>query len=232
MEPPLSGGENPAHIGQIDLEAEQLYAALDGLPWASFAMTLDQRIVYWGPGAREALGYAPGTVLGRRCAEVPSGLDRYGLTADCAEGCSCIRSARVGMVSSSVLMEMRCSWGELKRVEVMPVALAPVGALGRVLVYLLDVGRGEDVSVGPSWALSSLPTGAGAEAGEIWLTPREMDVLRLVALGWSNEHVAHELEISLHTVRSHVANIRGKLDAVDRFEAVMAALRLGILELR
>ena len=136
------------------------------------------------------------------------------------------------MVSSSLLMEMRCSWGELKRVEVMPVALAPVGALGRVLVYLLDVGRGEDVSVGPSWALSSLPTGAGAEVGEIWLTPREMDVLRLVALGWSNEHVAKELEISLHTVRSHVANIRGKLDAVDRFEAVMAALRLGILELR
>jgi ATP/maltotriose-dependent transcriptional regulator MalT len=52
-------------------------------------------------------------------------------------------------------------------------------------------------------------SGAGAEAGEIWLTPREMDVLRLVALGWSNEHVAKELEISLHTVRSHVANIRG-----------------------
>ncbi len=57
-------------------------------------------------------------------------------------------------------------------------------------------------------------------------------MLRLVALGWSNEHVAKELKISLHTVRSHVANIRGKLDAVDRFEAVMAALRLGILELR
>ena len=57
-------------------------------------------------------------------------------------------------------------------------------------------------------------------------------MLRLVALGWSNDHVAKELKISLHTVRSHVANIRGKLDAVDRFEAVMAALRLGILELR
>ena len=77
-----------------------------------------------------------------------------------------------------------------------------------------------------------MPTGAGAEAGEIWLTPQEMDVLRLVALGWSNEHVAKELKISLHTVRSHVANIRGKLDAVDRFEAVMVALRLDILEVR
>ena len=36
----------------------------------------------------------------------------------------------------------------------------------------------------------------------------------------------------MNTVRTHVANLRGKLDAVDRFEAVMAALRLGILDLR
>ena len=72
------------------------------------------------------------------------------------------------MVSSSMLMEMWCSWGELKRVEVIPVSLAPVRTLGRVPVYLLDVGRGEDISGGPSWALSALPTGVGADAGEIW----------------------------------------------------------------
>ena len=72
------------------------------------------------------------------------------------------------------------------------------------------------------------------------MTPRQMDVLRLVCQGWrqnvplgrSNEHIAEELEVSLHTVRSHVANLRGKLDAESRFEAVMGAVRLGILELR
>ena len=40
------------------------------------------------------------------------------------------------------------------------------------------------------------------------LTPREMEVLRLMALGWENEYIAAELEVTLHTVRSHVANLR------------------------
>ena len=220
------------HIGRIALEAEQLYAALDGLPWACFAMTLDQRIVYWGKGAREALGYAPGTVLGRRCSEVPSGLDRYGLTADCGEGCACLRYARVGMVPSPVSLEMRSAWGELKTIEVKPLAVAGVCSLGRVLVYLLDVGRREEVVVGPSWVVSAVASGVGAEAGEVSLTPREVEVLRLVALGWGNEFIAEELRVTVFTVRTHIANLRRKLGANDRFEAVMTALRLGILELR
>ena len=64
------------------------------------------------------------------------------------------------------------------------------------------------------------------------LTPREMDVLRLVALGWRNEYIADELGVTLNTVRAHVTNVRHKLDADSRYGAVMAALRLGILELR
>ena len=221
----------PCLVSSIALDTQLLYTALDGLPWRSFAMTLDQTIVYWGQGARELLGYAPGAVLGRRCADIPSGLDRYGLTADCAEGCACLRYARVGMVPSPVSLGIRCAWGELKSVQVMPVALAPVGSLGHLLVYLLDVRQSPDVNVGPGWILSAAPPGVGAEAGESVLTPREMDVLRLVALGWSNEHIADELGVALNTVRSHVVNLRRKLAADSRFEAVMAALRLGILEL-
>ena len=101
------------------------------------------------------------------------------------------------MVPSPVSLGIRCAWGELKSVRVMPVALAPVGALGRLLVYLLDVRQSPDVNVGPGWVLSAAPPGVGAEAGEAVLTPREMDVLRLVALGWSNEHIANELGVAL-----------------------------------
>ena len=50
-----------------------------------------------------------------------------------------------------------------------------------------------------------------------------------MALGWENEYIAAELEVTLHTVRSHVANLRRKLNAKSRFEAVMTATRLGIL---
>ena len=59
-----------------------------------------------------------------------------------------------------------------------------------------------------------------------------MDVLRLVALGWNNENIVEDLRVALNTVRTHVANLRRQLGANDRFEAAMATLRLGILELR
>ena len=86
--------------------------------------------------------------------------------------------------------------------------------------------------MGPGWILGSATTGTGVAGDENALTSREMDVLRLVALGWSNERISDELGVTLNTVRTHLANLRGKLGAETRLEAVMAGLRLGLLELR
>ena len=184
------------------------------------------------PRGEGAAGLPGGAVLGRRCADIPSGVNRYGLTADCAEGCACLRSARVGVVPSPMSLGMRCAWGEEKLIDVTPVALAQVETLGRVLVYLLDVGSGTGLPAAPGWLVSGAEAGIGAETAEVSLTPREMDVLRLMALAWRNDHIADELGVTLNTVRAHIVNLRGKLDAETRLEAVMSAVRLGILELR
>lgn len=61
------------------------------------------------------------------------------------------------------------------------------------------------------------------------LTPREMEVLRLVANGLPNKTIAHQLEISEHTVKFHVGSILTKLDASSRTEAVTIATRRGLL---
>ncbi|WP_279340417.1 ATP-binding protein [Sphaerisporangium perillae] len=61
------------------------------------------------------------------------------------------------------------------------------------------------------------------------LTPRELEVLRLVALGRSNRDIAGELFISAKTVSVHVSNILGKLGASTRGEAAAAAHRLALL---
>lgn len=61
------------------------------------------------------------------------------------------------------------------------------------------------------------------------LTPREIDVLRLVAGGRSNKRIADELGLSEATVRTHVSNILSKLGADDRTHAATEALRRGIL---
>ena len=62
------------------------------------------------------------------------------------------------------------------------------------------------------------------------LTPREREVLELIAQGLPNKAVAHELGIGLGTVKFHLARLMGKLGAQNRAEAVMEAAREGLLK--
>ena len=61
------------------------------------------------------------------------------------------------------------------------------------------------------------------------LTPREVDVVRLLSLGCSYSQVADRLGISEHTVKFHVASIMGKLNAASRTEAVTVGMRRGLV---
>ena len=63
------------------------------------------------------------------------------------------------------------------------------------------------------------------------LTPRETEVLALVAEGLSNKAIADQLGISDQTVKFHVSSISGKLGAVSRTDAVRRAVRHGLLVL-
>ena len=55
---------------------------------------------------------------------------------------------------------------------------------------------------------------------DVALTPRELDVLALIAEGASNKEIARKLGISVHTVKFHIASLLDKLDAEGRTEAV------------
>jgi DNA-binding CsgD family transcriptional regulator len=70
-----------------------------------------------------------------------------------------------------------------------------------------------------------------AEPSERDLTPRERDVLTLMAEGASNKLIAKRLGISVHTAKFHVGSILDKLDATGRTDAVAHAARLGVIEL-
>lgn len=63
------------------------------------------------------------------------------------------------------------------------------------------------------------------------LTPREAEVLALVAEGLSNKAIADQLGISDQTVKFHVASIAGKLGAANRTEAVRRAVQRGLIVL-
>jgi DNA-binding NarL/FixJ family response regulator len=61
------------------------------------------------------------------------------------------------------------------------------------------------------------------------LTPRELEVLQLLAEGLSNKAIAYQLDISEHTVKFHVNAIMNKLGAQSRTEAAVRATRLGLI---
>ena len=61
------------------------------------------------------------------------------------------------------------------------------------------------------------------------LTPRELEVLRLIAAGDANKEIAWKLGISEHTAKFHVASILSKLDAASRAEAVAIGIRKGLV---
>jgi len=61
------------------------------------------------------------------------------------------------------------------------------------------------------------------------LSPREMDVLRLLARGQSNKEIARTLHLAEETIKDHVRHILAKLSVQSRTQAVLAAIRLGIV---
>jgi DNA-binding CsgD family transcriptional regulator len=63
----------------------------------------------------------------------------------------------------------------------------------------------------------------------VHLTPRQLEVLRYIAAGYTTGHVAKTLGISVETVRNHVRGLMSRLDAHTRLEAVMRAHDLGLV---
>jgi DNA-binding NarL/FixJ family response regulator len=62
------------------------------------------------------------------------------------------------------------------------------------------------------------------------LTRREREVLELIARGFSNKRIAHELGVSEKTVKTHVGHVLAKLGVTDRTQAALYAVRAGLLE--
>ncbi|GAA2577257.1 response regulator transcription factor [Actinomadura fulvescens] len=81
-------------------------------------------------------------------------------------------------------------------------------------------------------SLAAAHGGAAKGGGARWhaqLTEREADVLRLMAKGHSNAEIATELFVSPQTVKTHVGNVLGKLQARDRTQAVILAYETGFI---
>jgi LuxR family maltose regulon positive regulatory protein len=87
------------------------------------------------------------------------------------------------------------------------------------------------------YILDSFPKSEAAPAHDVLqqnlispLTPRELDVLRCLAQGASNQAIAEELFITINSVKKHTGNIYRKLDASSRTQAIARGRELGLIE--
>jgi DNA-binding NarL/FixJ family response regulator len=124
-----------------------------------------------------------------------------------------IRSGASGYVTKDCSRELLC---QAVRAVVEGGALVDSRLLRQAIQGLLHTGKGMGDAVD-----SSLPSR---------LSPREQDVLRLLAQGNANKDICAELNLAEVTVKKHVQSLIGKLGVSDRTQAAILGVRLGVVQ--
>ncbi len=211
------------------------------LSYAEAAFSTDEngRILSWNQAAKRLLGYSAADAQGRPCHEVLRGRDVFG-NPYCRDHCNAQEMSRQQLEVHPFEMDVQRASGNLFRASVRIVSLPDARRPGRCTLFhlLSPVNRAREVERIVCQLLSdagSLVPGRVAASSidstppAAPLSPREMQVLRHLAQGASTVQIAESLFISVSTVRSHVQNNLGKLDAHSKLEAVSRARRQGIL---
>ena len=135
-------------------------------------------------------------------------------------------SARVICIYDGALTDV-IRWAQKLEVFVFLKASAPFGVIASAVVLARYVNH-YSVHVPSSEQHLLSVEEAPKEAGHAALTSRQLDVLRLLAKGYSNKAMAHSLLVSEATVKLHLASLRRIFNATNRTEVLVKALKLGV----
>lgn len=121
-------------------------------------------------------------------------------------------------------------WAQNLDVFVFLKASAPFSVIASAVILARYVND-YSASVPAKVQAMSEADGALTETGHAALTARQLDVLRLLAKGYSNKAMAHSLLLSEPTVKLHLASLRKIFNATNRTEVLVKALKLGVFPL-
>jgi len=200
-------------------EASYLGDALERAGDGALAIKNDGCIVLWNRMAERILGYTARETLGRQCCEVLIGCDDRGDRL-CYKGCHVMTLVKTGDRVPSFDMQTQTKAGQLLWLNVSTIVTSN-GSGGPLTIHLFRDGTAIKAALNvTSERWRALPLSPRERDG---LTRREMEILRLVAIGENTKGMAARLSVSPSTVRNHVQNILGKLGVHSRLQAVAHA---------
>jgi PAS domain S-box-containing protein len=210
-------------------------------PSPEATIAIDERglVIAWNAAAEKLLGRDATDALGRPCYELMHGSSPSGVPV-CSADCAVIGLCREGKAARRYEIVAKRPDGAELWLDVTSVTLDDDGHPVSVHVLTESIsarrlaGIAEEVA-GRLAAQQHANTDTSNEAtrraiGQA-LTAREIEVLRLVAAGVATDEIARRLSLARNTVRNHMQNIESKLGAHSRIEAVVLALKAGLVHL-
>lgn len=188
----------------------------------TLSVELNGTIIAWNRAAERFFGLKKAETLARKCWDVLSGKDVFG-NPYCDPECPLLAMGRRREPISPCQLVVETTAGEGVRAGVSTLVAADESRGERVLIHQLTTAVPFD-SIG-----DLIPRESSTPPGACRLTPRELEVLSLLAKGEGTQQIARVLCISNSTTRNHIRRILRKLDAHTRLEATARARSLGLL---
>jgi PAS domain S-box-containing protein len=197
---------------------------------AVYVVGPDYTIVHWGPNMEALSGVLSDEALGKPCYEAVVG-EAEGGRPFCAHGCSVMHLAQEGRPVSSYEMRIRTRSGRRRWVSASNLTIET--EVGPYLVHLLRDAQGTHDTLEMARGLIRLSSKEEAPApirqDVPALTPRQLEVLGLMAEGKSARDIGAELYLSQATVRNHIRALSQALGAHSQLEVLAKARGMGII---
>jgi PAS domain S-box-containing protein len=217
-----------------------LFQALAKTGDGAFVTDEDQRIIFWNQAATQIIGYTCEEVSGVPCYQLLEGRDDQDRLF-CFGNCRIAKAALKDMAVGDYDISVSHKSDEVRWINLSTLTFPLNGDQPKVLLHLFrDVTRqkqseqlvsqvlkaAEDLQNGDLPQAFSPTANAQLVAD---LTNRELEVLSLLAQGFSTHKIAQSLTISPSTARNHIRNILQKLKVHSRLEAVVQAYKYGLV---
>jgi len=213
----------------------ELFSLLDGTADAAFTVDPQGMICSWNRAAEKLFGYTSAEVLDKPCADLFQGRGALG-TVVCSDECEVLECVAARREVPNYDLEVRARSGNRVWVNVSILVYQAERNGRRLIVHLVrDIAQQKkSAELTQNVLLAARQLTAHAEdparpAPVSALTEQERRVLRLLAEGKNPKDVARQLEITPRTLRNHIHHVNQKLRTKNRLEAVMHAMRRGLI---